>query len=212
MEISEVRITSLSSPGWNPNSMGRETLSQLRESLKRYGVVQPLVVRTIGDDTYEVLSGNQRLEVLEELGRETAPCVVVQLEDSQAQLLAQVLNHLHGEDDLGLRGELLRSVLESLPEEEVLAVLPETAQGLKGLAALGRGDMAEHLGAWQRAQGAKLQHFQAQLTGEQLPVVEEALSLAMRESTTDRGDNPNRRGNALYSLCLAYLESKEQQL
>ena len=210
MEVTEIPLTQLTNSPWNPNHMGAETLAQLRESLRRYGVVQPLVVRPMGPETYQVLSGNQRLEALGELGWANAPCVEVQLGDAQAQLLAQVLNQLHGEDDLGLRGELLHSVLESLPEEEVLAVLPETARSLQGLAALGQGDMAEHLGAWQRAQGAKLKHFQAQLTGDQLPIVEEALSQAMLESNPDRGANPNRRGNALYSLCLAYLESKEQ--
>ena len=50
------------------------------------------------------------------------------------------MNHIHGDDDLGLRAELIREVMQVLPEEEVLAVLPDTMDGLKGMAQFGAGD------------------------------------------------------------------------
>ena len=85
-----------------------------------------------------MLSGNQRLAVLRELGFTEIPCIVAELDDVQAMLLAQALNRVHGEDNLGLRAQLIKNVLAHLPEREVTAILPETAESLLGLAAMGQ--------------------------------------------------------------------------
>ncbi len=61
------------------------------------------MVRPIGNERYEVLAGNQRLRVLRELDVDSVHCVVVGLDDADARLLAQALNRIHGDDDLGLR-------------------------------------------------------------------------------------------------------------
>ena len=108
MQTVDLRLDSLREAPWNPNSMDLAMVDRLRESLSRYGLVENLVVRPMDDGAYEVLSGNHRFQVLKELGFETVPCAVVDLDDAHAQLLAQALNHLHGNDDLGLRAELIR--------------------------------------------------------------------------------------------------------
>ena len=61
------------------------------------------MVRPIGNERYEVLAGNQRLRVLRELDVDSVHCVVVDLDDADARLLAQALNRIHGDDDLELR-------------------------------------------------------------------------------------------------------------
>ncbi len=205
MKIVDLPISQLLEATWNPNHTDDATRGRLKASLTRYGMVGPLVVRPMEKETYEVLSGNQRLQVLQEMGVETAPCVIVGLDDAHARLLAQALNHIHGEDDLGLRAELLRKVLASLPEHEVLAVLPETAESLQGLASLGQDELAKRLEAWQAAQEARLRHLQFQFSVSQMETVEEALERAMVGASTD-GSNPNKRGNALFSICRAYLK------
>jgi ParB family transcriptional regulator, chromosome partitioning protein len=58
---------------WNPNGMDPGLLARLRNSLQRFGLVGVLVVRPIGDGLYQVLSGNQRLQVLRELQCESIP-------------------------------------------------------------------------------------------------------------------------------------------
>lgn len=181
-------------------------LAKLKASIAMFGFIENMVVRPIAENIYEVLSGNQRLEVLREVGLETVPCVVVDRNDAEARLLAQTLNRLHGEDDLGLKAELVRTILADLPESEVLKVLPETADSLRDLAELGQQDLAEQLRAWQQAQAARLKHLQFQLTESQLEVIEEALSCALPEAKRNVDGNPNVRGTALYELCRAYLE------
>ena len=191
---------------WNANRMDDVALGRLRASVTRYGMVQNLVVRPLGEGRYEVLSGNQRLRVLGELGYAEAPCIVVEVDDAHARLLAQALNRVQGEDDLGLKAELVRDILKSLPREEVLSILPETAESLQSFASLGQEEMASYLRNWQQAQAAKLKHLQFQLTPAQLEVVEEALSGLLPEAKEAQGESPNTRGTALYLLCLRYLK------
>lgn len=209
MIITELPITSLCEAPWNPNQMDEVMANRLRESLSRYGLVEPLVVRPRDSSTYEVLSGNQRLRVIESISLETVPCVIVSLRDPEAMMLAQALNGLRGDDDLALKGELLRNILSSIPENEVLSLLPETAESLKSLATINQIDLAEHLKAWEQAQAAKLKHMQLQLTAQQLEVVEEALSRILPEAKGSSFDNPNNRGNAIFLLCKYYLERSQ---
>ena len=211
MEIIDLSLDLLREAPWNPNHMDGAALARLQRSVERYGIVAPQVLRAIGKGFYEVVSGNQKLQVYREMGLETAPCVIVDLDDAQARLLAQALNHIHGEDDLGLKAELLRTVLEKVPEAEVLKLLPESATALQALVSLGQDDLAEHLQAWQRAQQARLRHFHVQLTEEQLAVVEEAFRIASGDSPID-ADNPNQRGNVLAEICRDYLKSKGGEL
>ena len=90
-----------------------------------------------------------------------------------------------------------------------LAVLPESADSLRALAALGQQDLAEYLEDWQRAQGARLHHFTAQLTSDQLAVVRETLEPFLAQVAPGDGGNPNRQGLALLLLCQTYRELRE---
>ncbi len=148
MQIINLQLSQLQAATWNANRMDSAALSRLRESLSRYGMVLNLVVRSQADGYYEVLSGNQRLTVLMELGYGEVPCVVVKVDDAHARLLAQALNRIQGEDDLGLKAELVREVLKTLPQEDVLSLLPETTESLQALSSLGQADMAEYLQNW----------------------------------------------------------------
>jgi ParB family transcriptional regulator, chromosome partitioning protein len=181
-------------------------LQKLRESLTRYGLVQNLVVRPLGEDYYEVLSGNQRLQVLRELQVNLIPCVVVDLDDAHARLLSQTMNRIQGEDDLGLRAEMLKEILDQVPGAEVVKLLPETAESLNALASLGQQDMASYLQNWQQSQAARLKHLTFQSTPAQLEVIEETLARVLPQARDANTGNPNPRGNALYLLCKSYLE------
>jgi DNA modification methylase len=124
-------------------------LRKIRRSIERFGVVENLVARPHPklEGSFEVLSGNHRLRILRELGHESAPVVVVDLDDARARLLAQTLNRSRGADDPRAYGELLERILADLEVSEVVEFLPETEatidQVLRELA--GDGEQAEPL-------------------------------------------------------------------
>ena len=96
MKITNIPVDLLRQPQWNPNQMDGDNLTKLGRSIDRYGLVQNLVVRHMEDGTYEMLAGNQRLQVLSRSGINEVPCVVVELGDGEARLLFQALNRVHG--------------------------------------------------------------------------------------------------------------------
>jgi ParB family chromosome partitioning protein len=206
VKVTDLPLDRLQEAPWNPDRMDEALLQKLRESLSRYGLVQNLVVRHLEEDRYEVLSGNQRLQVLRELQRFPVPCVVVDLDDAHARLLSQVLNRIAGSDDLGLRAEMLKEILEQIPRAEVVKLLPETAESLNAFASLGQQDLAGYLQNFQQAQGVRLKHLTFQSTPAQLEVIEEALARVMPRVRDANTGTPNPRGNALYLLCQSYLE------
>jgi ParB family transcriptional regulator, chromosome partitioning protein len=206
MTITDLPLEQLLEAPWNSNQMDEATLFRLRKSIQVYGLVQNLVARPSGHDKYEVLSGNQRLRVLKEKGLSPVPCVVVHLDDARARLLAQALNHVHGQDDLGLKAELVREILKTLPGEDVLAILPDTKFDLAALSNLGQENLDTYLQNWDQARSKRLRNLQFRLTEEQLQIVQQALTRFINPANRLQGDNPNIRGKALYLLCKHSLE------
>ena len=206
MQVDELSIERLEEAPWNPNQMDDVTLKRLTESIKQSGLVEPLVVRPTEDHHYEVLSGNQRLKAINGLGFKIVPCVVVDLNDAEAMLLAQALNNLRGEDDPVLKGNLLKTILTSVPENRVISLLPEDKESLRSLTSFGQTDLAQHLQAWEQAQATKLKHMILQFTEQQLEAVEKAVNNIMPDVKKDNSGSPNKRGTAIYLLCKYYLE------
>lgn len=210
MRLVDLPVQCLRAAAWNSNVMSSELLAKLMKSLERYGLVQNLVVRPMEGGVYEVLSGNQRLQVITDLRFTSAMCAVVELDDVNARLLAQALNRLQGEDDLGLKAELIKEVLKQLPQDQVLEILPETADSLSALTSLGEADLGQHLQAWEDNQATRLKHLTVQLTTSQLGVVEKALSRFSSLAKESGDENPNSRGVALFLLCKSHLEMEGQ--
>jgi ParB family transcriptional regulator, chromosome partitioning protein len=210
VKLVEIRLDKLIEAPWNPNREDASMLQHLETSIRRYGLVEPLVVRPSHDSHFEVLSGNHRLRILKALGLDAAPCVVVDLNDQEAQLLAQALNSIHGQDDLSDKRKVLRTVLETIPVDKVITLLPESMESLRALSSLGQEDLAQHLQAWQKAQEVKLKHMILQFSGQQLAVVEKAIRQVIAQGDTKDSNNPNIRSNAIYLLCKEYLDRRQQ--
>jgi ParB family chromosome partitioning protein len=211
VKIVEISLDKLEEASWNPNREEASMLQHLKESIRRYGLVEPLVVRPSQDSHYEVLSGNHRLKILSALGCMGAPCVIVDLSDPEARLLAQALNNIHGRDDLVNKGEVLRTILSTIPADRVISLLPESIASLQALSSLGQEDLAQHLQAWQKAQDVKLKHLILQFSGPQIAVVKEAIRQILPQVKPQDRSNPNTRSNAIYLLCKYYLDRREPQ-
>lgn len=70
----------------NPFQPRREfdpaSIEELANSIRKHGVLQPLLVRANGDG-YQLVAGERRWRAARQIGLENIPCRVVELEDSQ---------------------------------------------------------------------------------------------------------------------------------
>ena len=69
-----------------------DALAELADSIARYGVLQPLLVRPIGDDGYQLIAGERRWRAARMAGLTEVPVVVRELTDEEAAALALIEN------------------------------------------------------------------------------------------------------------------------
>ncbi|BDG25198.1 chromosome partitioning protein ParB (plasmid) [Thermus thermophilus] len=69
-----------------------ENLEALAESIREKGVLQPLLVRPLGDGRYAIVAGERRYRAARMAGLSEVPVRVVELSEKEARLLALVEN------------------------------------------------------------------------------------------------------------------------
>lgn len=80
----------------NPNQprkkFNQEGLTELADSIREHGVLQPLSVRRLPANRYELISGERRLRAAKIAGLENVPCILVNADDLESSLLALIEN------------------------------------------------------------------------------------------------------------------------
>ena len=74
-----------------------EKQSQLIQSIKEHGILEPLLVRSIGNGHYELIAGERRYRAAQELGLDEVPAIVREFDDLQA-LQVSLIENLQRED------------------------------------------------------------------------------------------------------------------
>ncbi|NFO31087.1 ParB/RepB/Spo0J family partition protein [Clostridium botulinum] len=69
------------------NFYGIREIEELAASIKENGLMHNLVVRDIGNGTYEIISGERRYTALKRLGYEKVPCQIRNINDLDAELM-----------------------------------------------------------------------------------------------------------------------------
>lgn len=73
------------------------SLEELAASIKAQGVMQPILVRPIGDDAYEIIAGERRWRAAQIAGLDDVPCLVREIPD-EAALAMSLIENIQRED------------------------------------------------------------------------------------------------------------------
>ena len=96
--VKEIEISKIKPGRFQPRSnFDNEKLQELTESIKKQGVLSPILVRELGLNEYEVIAGERRLRSSKMAGLETIPCLVDQKKDQDA-LVSALIENLQRED------------------------------------------------------------------------------------------------------------------
>ena len=103
LHIVQVDINLLTPAEYNPRKWDAEAESQLKESIKRFGIVDPLLVNSAEERKNIVIGGHFRLAVFKTLGIKTVPVVYIHIPDIEKEKELNIrLNHNTGEFDWDL--------------------------------------------------------------------------------------------------------------
>ena len=96
--IKEIQIAEISPGRFQPRQdFNEEKIAELSSSIKKHGVISPILVREVGLNAFEVIAGERRLRASKMAGLTSIPCLVDQKEDQNA-LEAALIENLKRED------------------------------------------------------------------------------------------------------------------
>lgn len=96
--IQDVNLSQINAGRFQPREIfNEESLQELTDSIKKHGVISPILVRELGLNKFEVIAGERRMRASLQAGLETIPCLVEQKEDQDA-LESALIENLQRED------------------------------------------------------------------------------------------------------------------
>ena len=96
--VNEINIDEISVNPFQPRSNFNNTsLQELSISIKNIGIIQPITVRKIENNNYQLISGERRLRACKEIGLKNIPAYVREANDQDSLEMALVEN-IHRQD------------------------------------------------------------------------------------------------------------------
>lgn len=93
--FAEIPVSSIIPNPKQPRQVfNEEALEELKVSIQEVGFLQPIVVRALDDEKYELVMGERRWRAAQEVGRETIPAIVRDTRDD-AMLRDALLENIH---------------------------------------------------------------------------------------------------------------------
>ncbi len=124
-EVTQIKVDDIRPNRAQPRAVFEQnSIIRLADSIRRYGILQPLTVRRSDPDDsckYELIAGERRLRAARMLGYLTVPCIIKQADDKISAELAIIENLLR--EDLNMFEEAYgyKKLIENhrLTQEEV---------------------------------------------------------------------------------------------
>lgn len=96
--IKEIDLNQIKPNRYQPRqSFDEQKITELSQSIKKHGILSPILVRETSAGGYELIAGERRLRAAKKAGLQTAPCMVDAAED-QLSLELALIENLQRED------------------------------------------------------------------------------------------------------------------
>ena len=121
---SEIMQVSVSKIIPNPNQprkfFAEDGILRLADSIKQHGIIQPLVVRQCGE-YYELIAGERRLRAAKELGLDTVPCVISDINEEKSAEVSIIENIIREDLSIFEQASAIEALIDTynLTQEQV---------------------------------------------------------------------------------------------
>ena len=110
-----VKVTDLIPSEYNPRKWNKDQVEQLKESIIRFGIVDPIIANSAENRRNIVIGGHFRLEVAKQLGYKETPVVYVNIPEVEREKELNLrLNKNQGEFDYSLLAKFDENLLKDI--------------------------------------------------------------------------------------------------
>jgi ParB family chromosome partitioning protein len=80
-------------------NFNEESLSELSDSIREFGIIQPIIVRKLnGEEKYEIIAGERRLRAAKQAGLTSIPAIINTNIDDTSSLAMALIENIHREN------------------------------------------------------------------------------------------------------------------
>ena len=91
--IGEIEIDKIvANPNQPRRDFNEEALQELADSIKELGVIQPITLRKMEDESYQIIAGERRFRASQLAGKTTIPAYIVKADDEDTMEMALIEN------------------------------------------------------------------------------------------------------------------------
>ncbi|SHG72461.1 chromosome partitioning protein, ParB family [Ornithinibacillus halophilus] len=92
-EVIQVPVKNIEPNRYQPRSIfNEEKITELAQTINTHGMIQPIVLRQIDDEKYEIIAGERRWRAVQSLGWETVSAIIREMTDTQTASVALIEN------------------------------------------------------------------------------------------------------------------------
>ena len=108
----------------NPNQprkvFDEEGILKLADSIRQFGIIQPLTVRKNGEN-YELVAGERRLRAAKELGRKEVPCVITNINEERSAEISIIENLIREDLNIFEQAQAIQVLIDTynLTQEQI---------------------------------------------------------------------------------------------
>ncbi|MDF2909314.1 MAG: noc [Sporolactobacillus laevolacticus] len=134
--VQEIEVSLITPNQYQPRSVfDEEKLHELAATIDEHGVIQPIVLRPLGDK-YEIIAGERRWRAVSTLGWKTIPAIIKPLDDDQSASIALIEN---------LQREELTAIEEAMAYARLIDIHGLTQESLAEKLGRGQSTIANKL-------------------------------------------------------------------
>jgi len=92
-EIIKIDLNKITPNRYQPREIFKDkSLVELRDSIKSYGIIQPISLRKLNEESYEIVAGERRFKAAKMAGLDEIPSIVVDIEENDSANIALIEN------------------------------------------------------------------------------------------------------------------------
>ncbi|MBN8236481.1 nucleoid occlusion protein [Halobacillus kuroshimensis] len=92
-EVVQVPVDRVQPNRYQPRAIfNSEKISELAQTIHTHGMIQPIVLRRLNEEEYELIAGERRWRAVQSLGWEAVPAIIRDMNDSQTASVALIEN------------------------------------------------------------------------------------------------------------------------